>query len=34
MFGEIVTYMEDITRSQGLKTEYVVEGAEVVIKKE
>lgn len=34
MFGEIVTYMEDITRNQSLKTQYSVEGAEVVIKKE
>ena len=34
MFGEIVTYMENITRSQGLKTAVCVEGAEVVIKKE
>jgi hypothetical protein len=33
-FGEIVTYMEDITRSQGLNTQYSVEGTEVVIKKD
>ena len=32
-FGEIVKYMEAITISQGLKTEYSVEGDEVVIKK-
>jgi hypothetical protein len=33
-FGEIVTYMEEITRSQGLKTRYTVEGIEVVINKD
>jgi poly-gamma-glutamate capsule biosynthesis protein CapA/YwtB (metallophosphatase superfamily) len=33
-FGEIITYMEEITRSQGLKTQYSVEDDEVVIKKD
>jgi poly-gamma-glutamate synthesis protein (capsule biosynthesis protein) len=33
-FGEIVTYMENITRSQGLKTQYSVKGAEVIIRKD
>jgi hypothetical protein len=31
-FIEIVKYMEDITRDQGLDTEYVIEGNEVLIK--
>lgn len=31
-FMEIVKYMEDVTRDQGLDTEYVVEGNEVLIK--
>jgi hypothetical protein len=31
-FKEIVKYMEDITRDQGLDTEYVIEGNEVFIK--
>jgi poly-gamma-glutamate capsule biosynthesis protein CapA/YwtB (metallophosphatase superfamily) len=31
-FVEIVKYMEDITRDQGLDTEYVIEGNEVLIK--
>jgi poly-gamma-glutamate synthesis protein (capsule biosynthesis protein) len=30
-FGEVVRYMEEISRNQGLDTQYVVEGDEVLI---
>ncbi len=32
MFEEILRYMEEITRNQGLKTKYSTEGTEVVVK--
>jgi poly-gamma-glutamate synthesis protein (capsule biosynthesis protein) len=33
-FGEVVKYMEEITRSQELGTRYIIEGDEVVIHRE
>ena len=30
-FGEVIGYIEEITRDQGLKTRYTVRGDEVVV---
>jgi poly-gamma-glutamate capsule biosynthesis protein CapA/YwtB (metallophosphatase superfamily) len=32
-FGEVVSYVEEISRDQGLKTNFIVEGSEVIINK-